>query len=162
MCCASALVLHATPFRHSTVLSPLAESPTPKTQSTNSSKRYANATPVVHLLRSKARCLVVATHAFLAKRLLPDFATCFLHQLAPTFRDLPTPTALALPNKAVVLVLLAQHAHSNHSAKPSLASKTLSIHAFRLKSHSYVSLATTPTFHFRHWPIASLVLNATA
>ena len=57
---------------------------------------------------------------------------------------------------------LAQLAHSNHSAKHSLESKTLSIRAFLLKSHSYVSLATTPTFHFHHWPIASLVLNAMA
>lgn len=59
-------------------------------------------------------------------------------------------------------MLLAQLAHSNHSAKHSLASKTLSTHAFHLRSHSYVSPATMPTFHFRHWPIASLVLNAVA
>ena len=80
MCCASALVLHATPFRRLIALSPLAESPTRKTRSTNSSKHYANATPVVHLLRSKARCLVVATHAFLARHLLRDCATSFLHR----------------------------------------------------------------------------------
>jgi hypothetical protein len=71
---------HATHFRHSIALSPLAESLILKMQSTNLSKRYANATPVVRLLRSKARCLVVATHVFLAKRSLPDCATSFLHR----------------------------------------------------------------------------------
>ena len=86
MSCALALARHATHFRHSIALSPPAESPIPKMPSTNLSKHYANATPVVRSLPSKARSLVVATHAFLAKHSLPDFAMCFLHRLAPIFR----------------------------------------------------------------------------
>ena len=85
MCCVSAPDPRATRFRHSIALSLLAESPILKMQSTNLSKRYANATPVVRSLPSRARSLVVATHACLVKHSLPDFAMFFLHRLAPTF-----------------------------------------------------------------------------